>query len=63
LNVVGIKSEDVSIQVLAQELRRRGWAVALFPGYVRIVVMPHVKAFHGQAFLEDLNEAVRKLRR
>lgn len=63
LNVVGIKSQHTSIQALAQELRRRGWAVALFPGYIRIVVMPHVKAFHIQAFLEDLNDTVKKLRR
>lgn len=63
LNVVGIKSEDMSIQALAQELRRRGWAVALFPGYIRIVVMPHITAFHIQAFLEDLNDTIRKLRR
>ena len=62
LNIVGIKSEDISIQALAQELRRKGWAIALFPGYIRIVVMPHIRAFHIQVFLEDLNEAVKKLK-
>ncbi len=63
LNVVGIRSEDMSIQALAHELRKRGWAIALFPNYIRVVVMPHIKAFHIQVFLEDLNEAVKKLKR
>jgi len=63
LNVIGIRSEDVSVQALAQELRRRGWAIALFPDYIRVVVMPHIRAFHIQVFLEDLNEAVKKLKR
>jgi len=63
LNIVGIRSEDISIHALAQELRKRGWAIALFPDYIRVVVMPHIRAFHIQVFLEDLNEAVKKLKR
>jgi len=62
MNMVGIKSEDFNVELLAQELRKRGWAIALFPGYIRIVVMPHIKSFHIQAFLEDLKDIVKKLK-
>jgi len=62
LNIVGIKSKGLSTELLAQTLRRRGWAVALFPDHIRIVVMPHVTASHIDVFLEDLNDAVKKLR-
>ncbi len=61
INVVGIKTEDLRIELLAEELRKQGWAIALFPGYIRIVVMPHLKSVHIDAFLEDLNTTVRKL--
>jgi len=63
LNIVGMRSDNVNIQALAQELRKRGWAIALFPDYIRVVVMPHIKDFHIQVFLEDLNKAVKKLKR
>lgn len=63
LNIVGIKSEGPSTELLAQTLRRRGWAVALFPSHIRIVVMPHVTAAHIDVFLEDLNDAMKKLKR
>lgn len=62
MNMVGIKSEELSVELLAQELRERGWAIALFPGYIRIVVMPHIKPSHIKAFLEDLKDTVKKLR-
>lgn len=62
LNIVGMKSEGPSTELLAQTLRRRGWAIALFPNHIRIVVMPHVTASHIDVFLEDLNDAVKKLK-
>jgi tyrosine decarboxylase/aspartate 1-decarboxylase len=62
MNVIGVKSEEASTELLAQTLRRRGWAVALFPSHIRIVVMPHVTSSHVDIFLEDLNDAVKKLR-
>ncbi len=62
MNVIGIRSEGASTELLAQTLRRKGWAVALFPSHVRIVVMPHVTAAHIDRFLEDLNDAAKKLR-
>jgi tyrosine decarboxylase/aspartate 1-decarboxylase len=61
MNIVGIKTEDLHIELLAEELRKQGWAIALFPGYIRIVVMPHIKSVHVEAFLEDLKNTVKKL--
>lgn len=62
MNIVGIKSEELSTELIAQELRKRGWAIALFPRYVRIVIMPHITSFHIQEFLEDLEDVVKQLR-
>lgn len=61
MNMVGIKSDVMDIRLVAQELRRRGWAVSLFPGYIRVVVMPHVKSSHIESFLQDLENTVKKL--
>lgn len=61
MNIVGFKSEMSDIRQIAQGLRVRGWAVSLFPSYVRIVVMPHVKEGHIERFLEDLKDIVDNL--
>ncbi len=61
LNMAGITSDEVDIKSVAKELRRRGWAVSLFPRHIRVVVMPHVKSSHIQHFLKDLNETVEQL--
>lgn len=59
-NVVGIKSDTIDVRLIAQGLRKRGWAVSLFPGYIRIVIMPHVKPSHIESFLEDLGKIMKK---
>lgn len=61
MNVVGIKSYNIDVRLIVKELRKRGWAVALFPGYIRIVVMPHVKSSHIESFLEDLGRIMKEL--
>jgi tyrosine decarboxylase/aspartate 1-decarboxylase len=61
MNVVGIKSDSTDIRLIAEELRKRGWAIALFPGYIRIVVMPHVEPLHIESFLEDLEMIMKKI--
>ena len=63
LNVVGISSDEVDIKSVAKELKRRGWAVAVFPDYIRVVVMPHVKSSHIEHFLKDLEKTAENLRR
>jgi len=62
INVVGIKSDTIDVWLVAQELRKRDWAVSLFPGYIRIVVMPHVKPSHIESFLEDLGKTTKELK-
>jgi len=56
MNIVGIKSNDTDIHLLAEKLREKGWAVSLFPNHIRIAVMPHIKLAHVQSFLKDLKE-------
>jgi tyrosine decarboxylase/aspartate 1-decarboxylase len=61
MNVIGLTSKTLDIREIAQELRLKGWAVALFPKHVRIVIMPHVQEQHVDAFLEDLRSIADKL--
>jgi tyrosine decarboxylase/aspartate 1-decarboxylase len=58
LNVVGIKSDTNDVRLIFQELRKRGWAVSLFPSFIRIVVMPHTKPNHIRNLLDDLKRIV-----
>jgi tyrosine decarboxylase/aspartate 1-decarboxylase len=62
MNVVGLRSDHFDIHRIAQELRRRGWAVSLFPSHIRIVVMPHVHEDHVEKFLGNLNYIANRLR-
>lgn len=62
LNVVGIKSDRIDVRLIFQELRNRGWAVSLFPNYIRIVIMPHTKPSHIKIFLEDLKRIIEELK-
>jgi tyrosine decarboxylase/aspartate 1-decarboxylase len=62
MNVVGLKSDRFDIHRIAQELRRRGWAVSLFPSHIRLVVMPHVQKDHVEEFLGDLDRITKRLR-
>ncbi len=62
LNVIGIKSETIDVRLIFERLRKRGWAVSLFPGYIRIVIMPHTKPSHTKNFLEDLKRILEALK-
>jgi tyrosine decarboxylase/aspartate 1-decarboxylase len=61
LNVIGIKSDRVAVRLVFQELKKRGWAVSLFPSFIRIVIMPHTKISHIRNFLEDLKRILEEL--
>jgi len=61
INIVGIKSDGLDVQLIARELRKKGWAISLFPHHIRIVAMPHTKLSHVKAFLDDLREITKKL--
>ncbi len=58
LNVIGLRSETIEVRLLAKEVRAKGWAVALFPRHIRIVLMPHVNEEHVVKFLRDLKTIV-----
>ena len=61
LNVVGIKSDTIDVRLIFQELRKLGWAVSLFPSFIRIVIMPHTKPSHIRNLLEDLKRILEEL--
>lgn len=56
LNIVPFRSRNMSVEELAQQLEKRGWAVSLatYPRSIRIIVMPHLKIEHINDFLKDL---------
>lgn len=56
LNIVAFNSPDMPPEALAHELESRGWSVSIssYPPAVRIVLMPHIKKEHIEAFMEDL---------
>jgi tyrosine decarboxylase/aspartate 1-decarboxylase len=56
INIVGIKSDVIDVQLITKELRKKGWAISLFPHHIRIAVMPHTKPSHIKAFLNDLRK-------
>jgi len=59
LNIVSFTSTTKRIEFLGEELRKRGWGVSAHRGYVRIVVMPHVKRENLEEFLEDLSRLLK----
>lgn len=61
MNVIGLTSRTLDVKQIAHELRLKGWAVALFPRHIRIVIMPHVQEAHIDEFLEDLKSIANKL--
>lgn len=52
LNIVSFGSER--LEELERTLKERGWGISAHRGYIRIVIMPHVKREHLEAFLDDL---------
>lgn len=58
-NIIGLKltkSANMDIEHFDLELRQRGWALGIFKqyGFARVVLMPHVKREHIDAFLSDV---------
>ena len=62
MNVVGLTSHALDIRKIAKDLRHKGWAVALFPRHIRIVIMPYVQEQHVHKFLEDLRSITHEQR-
>ncbi len=61
MNIVGVKSNVIDIGLIAQKLRKKGWAISLFPSHIRIAVMPHTKLAHVQDLLKDLKKIVKEI--
>jgi len=62
MNIVGLTSHTLDVKRVAEELRLKGWAVALFPRHIRIVIMPYVQERHINKFLEDLKSITHEQR-
>jgi tyrosine decarboxylase/aspartate 1-decarboxylase len=62
MNIVGLTSHTLNVKRVAEELRRKGWAIALFPKHIRIVIMPYVREQHVNKFLADLKNITHELR-
>ncbi len=60
INIIGIKSDLIDNIELATKLRQKGWAVALFPKHIRIVIMPHIKPTHLSLLVRDLKNIIRR---
>ena len=56
LNIVSFSTEN--LEEVEMELKARGWGISAHRGYIRIVMMPHVKREHLEEFLEDLRDVL-----
>jgi len=56
LNIVSFGTEN--LEGVEEELKGRGWGISAHRGYIRIVLMPHVRREHLEGFLRDLREVV-----
>ncbi|AEH24300.1 tyrosine decarboxylase MfnA [Pyrococcus yayanosii] len=56
LNIVAFKTKN--LPRVERVLKGRGWGVSAHRGYIRIVMMPHVRKDHLEAFLRDLREVL-----
>jgi tyrosine decarboxylase/aspartate 1-decarboxylase len=58
INVIGFTCHSINNKKAIYELRKRGWALSLFPNHIRIVVMPHLNKQHIYDFLTDLKSTI-----
>ncbi len=58
MNIVGIQSQEVTIDRIIELMEKRGWKMAAspLPPTMRIVVMPHVTKGAINAFFNDLDD-------
>jgi len=56
LNIVSFSTEN--LEDVEEELKARGWGISAHRGYIRIVMMPHVKREHLEEFLDDLKDVL-----
>jgi len=59
LNIVSFGAKN--LKTIERALKGRGWGISAHRGYIRIVMMPHVKREHLEGFLKDLREILATL--
>lgn len=59
LNIVSFGTRN--LEEVEEELKRRGWGISAHRGYIRVVMMPHVRREHLEEFLGDLREVLKSL--
>ncbi len=59
LNIVSFGTRE--LERVEERLKERGWGISAHRGYIRIVMMPHVKKEHLEAFLLDLRGILKGL--
>lgn len=59
MNIIGVMSKEVPLELVVERLERKGWRVATSPTpkSLRLVIMPHVTDGALNAFMNDLDEA------
>lgn len=62
LNLISFTSDLIKVDILQEKLLKSGWhvSVAEYPHAIRLVLMPHVKQEHIDAFLKDLKELLKR---
>jgi len=59
MNILGIESKEVPLDMIVKEMETKGWRMATspIPPTIRVVVMPHVSTGALNAFFNDLDRA------
>jgi tyrosine decarboxylase/aspartate 1-decarboxylase len=61
VNIIGIRSKDYAIRSIWKKLRDIGWAVGGLRESLRVVILPHHRREHIDAFLTDLKTVLRDM--
>ncbi|MDV3104859.1 tyrosine decarboxylase MfnA [Thermococcus waiotapuensis] len=59
LNIVSFGADK--LEKVEEELKKRKWGISAHRGYIRVVMMPHVRREHLEEFLRDLREIVSRM--
>lgn len=60
INIIGFKLNSGSQKTFVTKIRKQGWSISVFPTHIRIVLMPHIRRTHINAFLTDLKKITKK---
>ncbi|MDP3066287.1 MAG: tyrosine decarboxylase MfnA [Methanobacteriaceae archaeon] len=60
LNIVAFKSSQISLEEIFTAMTEKGWlmSISAHPRAIRIILMPHLKKEHIEAFLADLKSLI-----